>query len=144
VEVSARVVVLCAQSLESTRILLNSATRQHPTGLGNPSGVLGHYLMDHHASAGASGALPPPVSTPQSVGGAQRPSGVYVIRFRNTLNGPQQKDFIRGYGFQGGGGTRMNWRAPGFGEAYKAAIRRPVGYLNLGRFRLCCGCYQTR
>jgi choline dehydrogenase-like flavoprotein len=144
VEVSARVVVLCAQSLESTRILLNSATRQHPAGLANSSGVLGHYLMDHHASAGASGTLPPPVSTPQSVGGAQRPNGVYVIRFRNTLNGPQQKDFIRGYGFQGGGGTRMNWRAPGFGEAYKAAIRQPVGYLNLGGFGEALARFENR
>ena len=144
VEVSARAVVLCAQSLESTRILLNSATRQHPAGLANSSGVLGHYLMDHHASAGASGALPPPVSTPQSVGGAQRPNGVYVIRFRNTLNGPQQKDFIRGYGFQGGGGTRMNWGAPGFGEAYKAAIRQPVGYLNLGGFGEALARFENR
>ena len=46
-EVRARVVVLCAQALESTRILLNSATREYPNGLANSSGVLGHYLMDH-------------------------------------------------------------------------------------------------
>jgi choline dehydrogenase-like flavoprotein len=133
-EVSARAVVLCAQALESTRILLNSSTREHANGLANSSGVLGHYLMDHHASAGASAALPAPVGTRQSVGGAQRPNGLYVIRFRNTLTGPQQKDFIRGYGFQGGGGTRLNWDAPGFGHAYKEAIRQPVGYLNLGGF----------
>jgi choline dehydrogenase-like flavoprotein len=133
-EVSARAVVLCAQSLESTRILLNSSSREHPNGLANSSGVLGHYLMDHHASAGASGQLPPPVGTRQSVGGAQRPNGLYVIRFRNTLTAPQEKDFIRGYGFQGGGGTALNWQAPGFGEAYKQAIHQPVGYLNLGGF----------
>ena len=132
-EVSARAVVLCAQALESTRILLNSSTREHANGLANSSGVLGHYLMDHHASAGASGSLPP-VGTHESVGGAQRPNGLYVIRFRNTLTGPQEKDFIRGYGFQGGGGTRLNREAPGFGEAYKQAIRQPVGYLNLGGF----------
>ena len=126
--------MLCAQALESTRILLNSSTREHANGLANSSGVLGHYLMDHHASAGASGSLPPPVGTRESVGGAQRPNGLYVIRFRNTLTGPQEKDFIRGYGFQGGGGTRLNWEAPGFGEAYKQAIRQPVGYLNLGGF----------
>jgi choline dehydrogenase-like flavoprotein len=143
-EVSARAVVLCAQALESTRILLNSSTREHPNGLANSSGVLGHYLMDHHASAGASGSLPPPVGTRQSVGGPQRPNGLYVIRFRNTLTGPQEKDFIRGYGFQGGGGTRLNWEAPGFGDAYKQAIRQPVGYLNLGGFGEALARFENR
>ena len=133
-EVSARVVVLCAQALESTRILLNSATREQPTGFVNSSGVLGHYLMDHHASAGASGSLLPSVGTKAAVGGPHRPNGIYVIRFRNTPGGSQQKDFIRGFGFQGGGGTRLNWRAPGFGEAYKQALLQPVGFLNLGGF----------
>jgi choline dehydrogenase-like flavoprotein len=41
--------------LESTRILLNSKSRQHPNGLGNSSGVLGHYLVDHFGGIGASG-----------------------------------------------------------------------------------------
>ena len=76
--------------------------------------------------------------------GAQRPNGLYVIRFRNTLTGPQQKDFIRGYGFQGGGGTRVNWGAPGFGEAYKQAIRQPVGYLNLGGFGEALARFENR
>jgi choline dehydrogenase-like flavoprotein len=40
-EVRARAVVLCAQSLESVRILLNSANTQYPNGLANSSGVLG-------------------------------------------------------------------------------------------------------
>lgn len=52
-EVRGGVVVLCAQSLESVRILLNSATRQYPNGLANSSGVLGHYLMDHMTGGGA-------------------------------------------------------------------------------------------
>ncbi len=42
-----RAIVLCASTLESTRIMLNSKSRQHPNGLGNSSGVLGQYLMDH-------------------------------------------------------------------------------------------------
>ena len=54
--------------------------------------------------------------------GPDRPNGIYVIRFRNTLSGPQQKDFIRGYGFQGGGGSRFNFDAPGYGAAYKNAV----------------------
>jgi len=52
-EVHAKVVILCAQALESTRILLNSSTKQYENGLANSSGVLGHYLMDHLWVAGA-------------------------------------------------------------------------------------------
>jgi choline dehydrogenase-like flavoprotein len=132
-EVRARTVVLCAQTLESARILLNSASRQAPNGLGNSSGVLGHFLMDHHAGAGANGVMPdlPGVA---SLGHGSRPNGIYVIRFRNTRSGPQHKEFIRGYGFQGGGGPGFQWGAPGFGEAYKAAIKTPVTHIGLGGF----------
>src|SRR5215467_1553780 len=42
-EVFGRVVILCAGTLESTRLLLNSASSSHSTGLANSSGVLGHY-----------------------------------------------------------------------------------------------------
>src|SRR6516165_7317333 len=46
-EARAKVVVLAASALESTRILLNSSSSRLPGGLGNSSGQLGHYLMDH-------------------------------------------------------------------------------------------------
>jgi choline dehydrogenase-like flavoprotein len=134
-EVTARVVVLCAQALESARILFNSATSDHEAGLANSSGVLGHYLMDHHSAAGAGGILPDMPGAPE-VNGPNRPNGIYVIRFRNTLKGPQEKDFIRGYGYQGGGGTGSpNFFAPGFGEAYKKAVLEAhPAYLGLGGF----------
>ena len=48
-EIRARVVVLCASTIESLRILMNSRGRAHPQGIGASSGVLGHYLMDHSA-----------------------------------------------------------------------------------------------
>ena len=44
--VQARVVVLAASALESTRILLNSKSSLFPDGLANTSGVLGKYLTD--------------------------------------------------------------------------------------------------
>lgn len=43
----AEVVVLCAFTVENSRILLNSGDRNHPNGLGNSSGLLGRYLMSH-------------------------------------------------------------------------------------------------
>jgi len=53
-EAFAKVVVLAASTLESTRIMLNSTSRWHPNGLANSSGVLGHYLSDHF-TAGSVG-----------------------------------------------------------------------------------------
>ena len=135
-EVHARVVVLAAQSLESVRILFNSANRQYPNGLGNSSGVLGHYLMDHVTGGGASGLMPEITGKP-TANGPHRPDGIYVIRFRNTLNGPRAKTFLRGYGYQGGGNISFNMNAPGYGEAYKQAIKEPVAYVGLGGFGEC-------
>ena len=56
-EFKSRIVFLNAATLESTRILLNSATPEFPNGLANSSGELGHNLMDHHFRAGAEGMI---------------------------------------------------------------------------------------
>ena len=120
-EFRARIVFLCASTLESTRILLNSKTRRFPTGLANSSGVLGHNLMDHAMGGGANGTIPG--MEDRSVHG-NRPNGIYVPRFRNVKT--PHPAFLRGYGFQGGGG-RGGWgRAasqPGFGVELKRALR---------------------
>jgi choline dehydrogenase-like flavoprotein len=141
-EVYGRVVALCAQSLESVRILFNSANRQYPNGLANSSGVLGHYLMDHISGGGASGELPQLMGKP-TLNGPNRPDGIYVIRFRNTHDGPRSKKFLRGYGFQGGGGVEFNWKAPGFGEAFKKAIHDPVVSISLGAFGECLARWEN-
>lgn len=94
-EVFAKVVVLCASTIESTRLLLNSATPQHPKGLGNSSGVLGHYLMDHVNSVNVAGTIPHPDRFAPNL----PTGGFYVPQFRNVSD--QHPDFIRGYGIQG-------------------------------------------
>ena len=133
-EIRARVVVLCAQALESARILFNSATRQYPNGLANSSGVLGHYLQDHlWVAGGASGEFPDLPEKP-SLDGPNRPNGLYVIRFRNTKKEPGYKKFLRGYGFQGGAAVGFNMRAPGFGEAFKRAVPEALTSINLSGF----------
>ncbi len=135
-EVYGRVVILCAQALESVRILFNSATSQYPNGLANSSGALGHYLMDHITGEDASGELPQLGERKPNVNGPNRPDGIYVIRFRNTHSGPRSK-FLRGYGYQGGGGVKLNWGATGFGEAYKKGILDPVTTIRIGAFCEC-------
>jgi len=145
-EVYARAVVLCAQALESARILLNSGGEQDPGGLANSSGALGHYLMDHlWVAGGASGEFPDLASLDQkpTVDGPHRPDGIYVIRFRNTKDGPKDKRFLRGYGFQGGGSSSFNWNAPGFGAEFKKSLLDPVVSMGLAGFGECLPYYEN-
>lgn len=84
--VQARVVVLAAGTLESTRLLMNSQ-------LANSSGVLGHYLMDQIYGAGVT------CSVPEARGGkatAELMGGSALIpRFRNIST--RSDKFLRGY-----------------------------------------------
>ncbi len=142
-EVRGRVVLLCAQSLESVRILLNSANPQYPNGLANSSGALGHYLMDHiWVGGGARGEFPQFAARPNA-DGPNRPDGIYVIRFRNRTTGPRWKNFLRGYGFQGGSSLNFNFHATGFGEAFKRAVFEGVPVLGLGGFGECLARWEN-
>jgi choline dehydrogenase-like flavoprotein len=127
-------VILCAQALESTRILLNSSTNNHAEGLGNSSGLLGRGLMDHSTGAGASGELPQFKDAPDAYSAPTRANGIYLIRFRNTTKGQQQPNFIRGYGYQGSAEADFNIGADGFGAAYKQAVKQGVYRISLGAF----------
>lgn len=132
-ELRARVVVLCAQTQESTRILLNSANREYPNGLANSSGVLGHYLTAHIRSGGGRGELPSFGEKP-NMGGPIKPVGIYVPRFRNLPNQPQSKNFLRAYGYEGESSVDFNWTAPGFGTAYKKSLLEPRTGMDLTGF----------
>ena len=123
-EYHARVVFLCASTMESARILLNSKTPRFATGLGNSSGQLGRNLMDHAYGAGAGGTIP---GMEDQTSYGRRPNGVYVARFRNVKD--KHPDFLRGYGFQGGGGRGGPPRPRnGFGKDFKEALfRRGLG-----------------
>jgi len=132
-ELHARVVILCAQTQESTRILLNSSTREYPNGLANSSGVLGHYLTAHVRSGGGSGEFPL-FRAQATLGGPTKPVGIYVPRFRNLKNQPQAKNFLRGYGYEGESSLDFNWEAAGFGDAFKKALHEPRSSLDITGF----------
>ena len=132
-EVRGRAVILCAQALESTRILLNSSTREYPNGLANSSGALGHYLMDHVVGGGASGQLLE-MKTPPNANDPARPNGIYVPRFRNTPTSGKHPRFIRGYGFQGGAGPDFNFSAEGYGASFKKSVKEGGYHAGLGAF----------
>ena len=123
-EVFGKVVVLCASTVESTRLLLNSASRQHPAGFGNSSGLLGHYLMDHLTGPSAFGLVPEVSKFPYNNDDG-RSNGIYIPRFRNLTD--KHPKFIRGYGIQGGVQRRMlptmMGSIAGFGSEFKKRVR---------------------
>ena len=80
--------------------------------------------MDHlWVAGGASGEFPDLPGKPDA-NAPHRPNGIYLIRFRNTINGERHKDFLRGYGYQGGSSINFNYGASGFGQAYKEAVKQ--------------------
>jgi choline dehydrogenase-like flavoprotein len=144
-EFKAKLYFLCAATLESTRILLNSATTEFPDGLCNSSGELGHNLMDHHMGAGASGMMP---GHDDKVPFGNRPNGIYVPRFRNVDAKTKQAGYIRGYGYQGGG-SRDGWTRgmsmAGLGPEFKKALRMPGPWrMSFGGFGECLPNHDNR
>ena len=124
-EAYARVVVLAASTLESTRIMLNSVSRFHPKGLANNSSVLGHYLSDHFTAGSIVGVLPELRGT-EVLNDDGKSNGSYIPRFRNL--GTRHPKFIRGYGImvKGGSGIYPSHAnlLGGFGADYKRRIKR--------------------
>ncbi len=83
----ARVVVLGASCLESTRILLNS-------GIANSSGVLGHYWHDQFYIPNGVVGIIPEATDGKAPRGLIGSAGI-IPRFRNVRT--REKNFIRGY-----------------------------------------------
>jgi choline dehydrogenase-like flavoprotein len=135
-DVQAQVVVLAASTLESTRLMLLSKSSPHPNGIGNSSGHVGHNFCEHVMGPSITGLVKERVGQPRTLDDG-RPGGFYVPRFRNLSD--KHPRFVRGYGFEGSSGTQIfparATEAPGFGAAYKAAVRDRAGaFINMGGF----------
>lgn len=137
-EAFGKVIVLGAGTLESTRILLNSKDSEHSNGLANSSGVLGKYFCEQIMAGDVSGVVPKLVGQISPLGSA-RPDGTgfYIPRFRNLKE--KRQDFIRGYGFEGGGGSSelpgFGRKVPGFGAGFKDQIKKMnAGMVGIGSF----------
>lgn len=98
-EYKSKIVFVCASALNSTWVLMNSATDVWEGGLGSSSGELGHNVMDHHFRAGANGTME---GFEDKYVYGRRPTGIYIPRFRNIYN--DKRDYVRGFGYQGGAG----------------------------------------
>ena len=123
--VPAKRVVMAASCVDSTRILLNSKSRQYPNGIGNGSGVIGKYLCDQvrfHMPAFAPQLMGRPASNDDGISGGH----IYLPRFDQPGG---KRDYLRGYGVQfWGGGCQNNAsfakKLPGFGLDFKETVKQ--------------------
>ena len=135
---NSEIIFCCASAIASASILMQSKSERFPNGLGNDSGELGHNLMDHHLDAGASGKMD---GFKDKYYKGRRPNGIYIPRFSNLNKQDPDKKFIRGYGYQGGGGRGDNSEfiaELGYGAKLKEKILEPGTWrMSLGGFGEC-------
>jgi len=121
-EYFARVVFVCASTIGSTQILMNSKSNKFPNGIANSSGVLGHYLMDHNYNAGASGTV---AGFEDEIDYGRRPTGLIIPNFYYQPDG--KRNFLRGYALAGGA-SREGWQSlqhqDGLGIDYKNKLKQ--------------------
>ena len=119
---NSKIVFVCASSFNSTWVLMNSATDVWEGGLGSSSGELGHNVMDHHFRLGARGDAE---GFDDKYEFGRRPTGIYVPRFRNV--GSDKRDYLRGFGYQGGAGRGRGVEVAEFtiGTDLKNALTEP-------------------
>jgi choline dehydrogenase-like flavoprotein len=129
VEYYADIIFLNGSTLGTSWIMMNSVSDRFPNGFGNDSGQLGHNLMDHHFGVGAGGSFDG--FEDQYYNSGRRPNGIYIPRFRNTNDKTMQKDYVRGFGYQGGAGRDRGTSWEGIGVQLKEAQTEP-GKWNMG------------
>ena len=124
-EYFSKIVFLNASALNSAWVLMNSATDIWPEGLGSSSGELGHNIMDHHYNLGASGKVE---GFEDKYVYGRRANGFYIPRFTNIGSDTTKRNFLRGYGFQGGA-SRTGWSREiaelNIGSSFKEALTEP-------------------
>lgn len=124
------VVFLCASTLNSASVLLSSKSSAQPNGLGNDNDWVGRNIMDHHHRIGANASFD---GHEDKYYKGRKPVGFYIPRFVNLGGSASKKDYLRGFGYQGGGG-RGSWQhvvkemSVALGPELKAALTQPGGW----------------
>ncbi len=127
------IVFLNASTLNTAWVLMNSATDIWPDGLGSSSGQLGRNLMDHHLGVGAGGDVE---GYEDKYYYGRRANGVYIPRYRNLFG--DKRDYLRGFGYQGGGGRegyQHQVAEYSLGADFKEALTEPGDWkMHIGGF----------
>ncbi len=142
---NATIIFVCASTIPTTSILMQSKSKRFPNGLGNDSGELGHNLMDHHINAGAYATIN---GFEDKYYKGRRANGLYIPRFRNLGDKKTKKNFLRGYGYQGGAGRGdiSDFIAEyGYGESLTEKITEPGGWkISLNGFGECLPYHENK
>lgn len=119
----AKIFFLCASTIASANILLNSKSEANPNGLANKSDQVGRNLMDHIYDMVTVGVLPQGPNDSYYKG--RRPTGIYIPRFRNVSE--EADGYVRGFGYQGAVmrlGEGPQAQLPGLGTEIKERARK--------------------
>ena len=130
---NAKIIFLNASTLNSAWVLMNSATDVWQGGLGSSSGELGHNIMDHHLGIGAGGQVE---GYEDKYTFGRRANGIYIPRYQNLFG--DKRDYLRGFGYQGGGGREGFSRSAeemSIGAELKEALSEPGSWtMSIGGF----------
>jgi len=143
IEFYSKIIFLNASTIATAYILLNSTSNRFPNGLGNGSDQVGRNIMDHHKGVGANAQVD---GFEDQYYFGRRPNGVYVPRFRNITD--KRKDYIRGFGYQGGasrGGWGRGTNDAKIGTELKEDLQSPSGWgIGFGAFGECLPYEENR
>lgn len=137
-EFKAKVIFLCASSMASVGILLQSKSERFPNGIGNDSDALGRGIMDHHYKLGATAKVDGHLDKYFK---GRRANGFYIPRFVNLDEKTKRKGYLRGFGYQGTA-SRQDWSESiaemSYGKELKEEILKPgkwqIGVTGFGEF----------
>ncbi len=121
-EFKASVIFLCASAMASVGILLQSKSERFPNGMGNNHDQVGRNIMDHHYKLGASAKVEGHLEKYYK---GRRPNGFYIPRFVNLDDKTRKKEYLRGFGYQGGA-SREDWTASVAEMRYGAELKESI------------------
>ena len=137
-EAKAKVVVLAASTLESARLLLLSKSPQHPNGIGNSSGHVGHNFCEHVMGPGVTGLVKDLVGKPHTHRRrpARRLLRPALPQSPDKQSGLHSRLRLRGQRRHSRCFPSSTRSTPGFGAAYKKEVRDYAGaFINMGGVR---------
>ena len=136
-EARGRVVVVAASTLESARLLLLSKSPQHPNGIGNSSGHVGHNFCEHVMGPSVTGLVKDlhrqaahARRRAARAASTCRASATWRTSSPNSFAATASKAAAAPAMFPGNAPT-----TPGFGAAYKKHVRDYAGaFISMGGF----------
>ncbi len=132
-EYYARIIFVNAACINSNMILLNSTSDRFPNGLGNDSGVLGHYIGFHNYRGRMSADID---GFDDKYYFGRRPTGPLIPPFRNVFEQESDADFQGRYHISINAsrpGWRRGMRSSSIGSDLKKELQEPGSWRIGGR-----------